>query len=99
MKGQGVAEFAAFTVRDELSVMWYTAEWCGPCQRIKPLVEKLGATVDFYKVDVDDHGEIASRESINSVPQFHFFKSGKRVATLTGANPEVLEATVKEHSA
>ena len=36
---------------------------------IYEVVAIKGENVDFYRIDVDEHGEIAARERISSVPQ------------------------------
>jgi len=53
----------------------YTASWCGPCKMIAPVLDKIAGAADpnqieFYKVDVDDAAEIASRAGISAVCSF-----------------------------
>jgi thioredoxin-like negative regulator of GroEL len=57
-------------------------------------VQKLceaNRAVDFYRVDVDEHVDVADTAQVNSVPQFHLIKGGKLVSVVNGANAEALE--------
>ena len=38
------------------------------------------------------------REAVRSVPAFHFFKGGKKIDVVNGANAEALESAIKKHS-
>eukprot|EP00953_Heterococcus_sp_UTEX-ZZ885_P027935 14932-Heterococcus_DN1.PRE.3 len=44
---------------EQLSVIYFTASWCSPCQQIKPIYDalaaELGASAHFLKVDVDEY--------------------------------------------
>ena len=50
----------------------------------------------FYKVDVDQVLDVAQQLGIRAMPTFIFFKNGKKVQTLVGADPVALENTIKE---
>jgi thioredoxin 1 len=43
----------------------------------------------------EDSAQLLSREGVRSVPVFHFWKGGKKVETLIGANIQQLEDTIK----
>ena len=59
----------------------FSAEWCGPCKMMKPVLEKLkknlGDAVTILKVDVDKNQAVASAFRISSVPTLILFRSGK----------------------
>lgn len=53
------------------TVIAFTAEWCGPCQKAKPALEKLRASgVNVQIVDVDANPELAERYGVTGVPAF-----------------------------
>tara|TARA_B110000495_G_C22997806_1_gene588479 strand:+ start:331 stop:642 length:312 start_codon:yes stop_codon:yes gene_type:complete len=59
-------------------LFYFTAKWCGPCQKIKPLLEKLSegsdpSKLEFYMIDIDENDKIASEFNIKSVPSFHLY--------------------------
>jgi len=84
----------------KLVVVDFTAAWCGPCQTIKPVFEKLSNQyrhVDFVKVDVDEFQEVAAVAGVTAMPTFQLFKASKKIAELKGANAAELEKLIKQH--
>jgi len=82
-------DFERATSSDNLSVVDFSAEWCGPCLQIAPRIDQLASqnpNVSFYKVDVDRASDIAARSNITAMPTFQFYKKGKLLATVVGAN-------------
>ena len=66
--------------------------WCGPCQMVSPVVEKLSndyaGKVKFCKVNVDEAPETAEIYGIRSIPILMLFKGGQNVNEIVGAVPE-----------
>ncbi|KAF9186544.1 Thioredoxin-like protein 1 [Haplosporangium sp. Z 767] len=84
----------------KLVVVDFTAAWCGPCQTIKPIFEKLSNQykhVVFVKVDVDEHQEVAAVAGVTAMPTFQFFKASQKIAEMKGANAAELERLIKQH--
>jgi len=80
----------------------FWASWCGPCKIILPTLEELagelGGQALVAKVNVEDHGDLANRFGINSIPTLILFKDGKIVDQLIGAAPkEQIRAMVQKH--
>jgi len=76
------------------------AVWCGPCKIIAPQIVKYAKTytdVSFYKLDVDDVPDVAQELGIRAMPTFVFFKGGKKVKEVVGANPKAIEAAIQEY--
>ena len=71
----------------------FWAPWCGPCKIMGPVVEELAAEyagkgVKIAKVNVDDHGDVAQRFNVMSIPTFKIFKGGKVVDEFLGVQPK-----------
>ena len=66
-------------VNDELVLVDFYADWCGPCKMLIPHLEKLGEEYNIVKVNVDDFREIAMKYAIMSIPALYVFKKGKIV--------------------
>ncbi|MFI8483954.1 thioredoxin [Streptomyces rubrogriseus] len=86
------------------AVIDFWAAWCGPCRQISPVLENISkepenSGIDFYKVDVDDHQDIAQEVGIKAMPTFVVFKDGNKVGELVGANPAGLKQLVQQGNA
>lgn len=53
-----------------------------------PIIDVLGdenKDIAFYKVNVDENGDLASQYSVFSIPTFIIFKDGQVVGQFSGA--------------
>ena len=70
----------------------FTASWCGPCQLLKPTINKLSKEYEdvavIGKVDVDANPELAQEYKANAIPLLVFLKDGEAVERLTGLQSE-----------
>jgi thiol-disulfide isomerase/thioredoxin len=67
----------------------FSAKWCGPCQSVAPIVERLHRKgYPIRKIDVDKHPELASKYGVNSIPQFILVVNGKPRRRLIGPQSE-----------
>jgi thioredoxin-like negative regulator of GroEL len=68
-------------------VLYFTAEWCNPCQRTRPVAEDLkrDGLVDFVFVDADSETELVQRFGIKSIPTYILIKDGLEVKRMNGA--------------
>lgn len=68
-----------------------SAEWCGPCKAIAPIVEELATEFDgkvrIGTVDIDDNPQVPTRYQVRSVPTLLMFADGQVVGQLIGAHP------------
>ncbi|KAH7820194.1 Thioredoxin [Monocercomonoides exilis] len=85
---------------DKLVVVDYSATWCGPCQKIKPIFESLPSkypNVIFLHCDIDELRDMAEVQTVEGVPTFRFWKSQKKVAEFSGANEAKLLSLIDAH--
>ena len=58
------------------AVIDFYADWCGPCRRVVPIMEKLAEEYDgqllVYKVNVDQEKELANAFQVKSIPMVLF---------------------------
>lgn len=70
-----------------ISVVQFSAPWCGPCRMITPIIESLSdemAGVTFFKVDVETEGEMASEYNVRQIPVIVFLKDGVEINRTLG---------------
>ncbi|MFQ5720425.1 MAG: thioredoxin [Acidobacteriota bacterium] len=96
------ASFEAKVLGAERPVMAdFSAAWCGPCKKLKPVVEELAGEydgrVDIVHVDVDEARQTASRYGVMSVPTLLFFDGGEVTDQVTGlATKESLQKRLEQ---
>ncbi len=68
----------------------FFAQWCGPCQLLKPLLEKLAQEYDFVlaKIDIDQNPELAKTYGVEGVPDVRFVVDGAIANGFVGMLPE-----------
>lgn len=68
-------------------VFYFTAEWCNPCQRTRPIAEELkrDGIIDFQFIDADVEMELVKRFEIKSIPTYILIEDGKEVKRMNGA--------------
>ena len=83
------ANFAeATSTKDQVTVVDFWAEWCGPCRMITPLIEQLSEEYKgdavVGKLNVDNNPEIAQKFGVRSIPTIIFLKNGEIVDKQVG---------------
>jgi thioredoxin 1 len=67
----------------------FWAEWCGPCKMIAPILAEIAVeqkdSLVISKLNVDEHGDIAQRYNVMSIPTLLLFNNGELVKRLVGA--------------
>jgi thioredoxin 1 len=66
----------------------FTADWCGPCKSMAPVLKQLKAelkdSISIIKIDVDANQALAAKYQVQGVPTFMVFKQGKQVWRQSG---------------
>tara|TARA_R110000824_G_scaffold383463_2_gene577048 strand:+ start:147 stop:458 length:312 start_codon:yes stop_codon:yes gene_type:complete len=78
----------------------FWADWCGPCKMIAPTLEKLSqeysGKIKMFKLNVDNHPDIAQQYNVRSIPNLMFFVNGSPVASVVGTDKEGIETQIKK---
>ncbi|MCL4419091.1 MAG: thioredoxin [Patescibacteria group bacterium] len=82
--------FEGEVLKNELPVLVdFWAPWCAPCRIVSPIVEELAKEYEgklkVGKLNVDDNPDTSARYGVMSIPSLIFFKDGKPVKTMVGA--------------
>lgn len=84
-----------------LKIIKFEADWCGPCQQMKPAfaaVSKSESGVAFQTVDVDKEGALAEQYKVSALPTVVAVKDGRVVGRLVGLQSEAkLKSFIKKH--
>lgn len=73
---------------EQLTVVDFYADWCGPCKMMAPIVEELAESykdqVKIGKLNVDNSPATAAKYKVMSIPTIVFIKNGNVVETIVG---------------
>ncbi|CDO94807.1 unnamed protein product [Kluyveromyces dobzhanskii CBS 2104] len=95
------ADFEKALTDDKLVIVDFFATWCGPCKMIAPMLEKFATQYEgkatFLKVDVDEVADVAKKNDVSVMPTLVFFKGGKEVTRVMGADLAAIKKNIAEN--
>lgn len=78
---------------DRIVILDFWATWCGPCNRLTPVLEKIASEnsdIKIVKADIDDENvkELKEKYEVKAYPTMIFFANGEEVKRIVGYRDE-----------
>ena len=73
-----------------MELLDFYADWCGPCQMMKPVIAEFEETYPEVKVrtiNIDEEEQLASEYNVSTIPCLVFLKDNKEVDRIVGVAP------------
>lgn len=89
---------------DQILVMDFYTQWCGPCKLIKPTLcdwsEELDGKVNFRKFECSkENAAVGKAVQVKSVSTFIVYKGNEEVGSVVGKQEAKLRSLIEEHMA
>jgi thioredoxin 1 len=85
---------------DKLVVIDFSAEWCGPCRMVSPIIHELAdeyeGRIVTGEVNVDENPQVTMKYKVRNIPTVIFFKNGEVVNKQVGAVPKSIYKNLVE---
>lgn len=96
------ASFSDLISGNQLVLVDFFADWCGPCKMMSPILQEVktavGDRVKIIKINVDTNPELAAKFMVRGVPTLILFKNGNVLWRQSGvASKEDLVRLVNNH--
>ena len=73
-----------------MELLDFYADWCGPCQMLKPTIEefeKAHPEIKVTSVNIDEDEELAEKYGVSGIPCLVVLKDGEEVRREVGVLP------------
>jgi thioredoxin 1 len=87
---------------EKLAVVDLSAEWCGPCRMVSPIIHELAAEYEGRivagELNVDENPSVTALYKVRNIPTVLFIKGGEVVDKQVGAVPKAsYKAIIEKH--
>lgn len=91
---------------NDTCVIYFTAKWCGPCKKVKPLLKDLmnehnsgkseNDIIKLVTVDIDEHEDTANEYSVSAIPKLVFKKENEIIQEVVGVKEDEIRNGFKK---
>ncbi|GGC86406.1 thioredoxin [Flavobacterium lutivivi] len=80
-EGMTKADFDKLVNSDQKVLVDFYAEWCGPCKKMAPYIEKISneGKIKVIRIDVDQNETLATEMKVDALPTLVVFEKGKKI--------------------
>ena len=65
-------------------ILYFSANWCGPCKQLGPIMESLSGQINYRKINVDNDTELSTKYNVRNIPTLVLLENGEAVNRTTG---------------
>lgn len=80
--------FESTITNNEVVLVDFFADWCGPCKALHPTLESIADEFEgkavISKINVDSNPELSKQFNVKSIPALFYFKNGELVGQQKG---------------
>lgn len=88
VKSMNTSQYQALLTSDKLVLVDFYADWCAPCKKMKPYLEKIAkemsAQVKLVRIDADEHAQLCKDLNVSGLPVLKLYKNNQLVWEHTG---------------
>ena len=82
------SNFQSTIQNNDVVLVDFYAEWCGPCKALHPTLESIAAEYNgkavISKINVDSNPELSQQFGVRSIPALFYFQNGELVTKQSG---------------
>ena len=70
-------------------IIEFSADWCGPCKIMKPILEKVSKqNIKVFDVNIEEEHDLTVKYGIRNIPTTFYYKNGDLVNKTVGVQEE-----------
>jgi len=67
-----------------MKYLYFSAQWCGPCRTLGPIMNQVSQEVSVEKIDVDSQSHMAQQYNVMNIPTVVLLNNGVEVKRFVG---------------
>ncbi len=71
-----------------MKYLYFSAQWCGPCKTLSPIMNKVSSHIEVEKVDVDLDYERAQQYGVRNIPTVVLVDGVTEIKRFIGVQPQ-----------